>query len=50
MNRFIECVDVGKIYPGKTGPVEALRGIDFTCNAGDFTAIREFTHFNLICW
>jgi predicted nucleic acid-binding protein len=21
-----------------------------TCNAGDFTAIREFTHFNLICW
>ena len=39
MNRFIECVDVGKIYPGKTEPVEALRGIDFTCEAGDFVCL-----------
>ena len=39
MNRFIECIDVGKIYPGKTEPVEALRGIDFTCDAGDFVCL-----------
>jgi ABC-type nitrate/sulfonate/bicarbonate transport system ATPase subunit len=39
MNRFIECVGVGKIYPGKTEPVEALRGIDFTCEAGDFVCL-----------
>jgi ABC-type nitrate/sulfonate/bicarbonate transport system ATPase subunit len=39
MNRFIECVGVGKIYPGKTEPVEALRGIDFTCEAGDFICL-----------
>jgi ABC-type nitrate/sulfonate/bicarbonate transport system ATPase subunit len=39
MNRFIECVGVGKIYPGKTEPVEALRGIDFTCDAGDFVCL-----------
>ena len=39
MNRFIECVGIGKTYPGKTGPVEALRGIDFTCEAGDFVCL-----------
>src|SRR5882724_1529895 len=39
MNRFIECVDVGKIYPGKTESVEALRGIDFTCDAGEFVCL-----------
>lgn len=39
MNRFIECVGVGKIYPGKTGPVEALRGIDFLCEAGSFVCL-----------
>jgi len=39
MNRFIECVGVGKIYPGKNEPVEALRGIDFTCDAGDFICL-----------
>jgi len=39
MNRFIECVGVGKIYPGKDEPVEALRGIDFTCDAGDFVCL-----------
>ena len=39
MNRFIECVGVGKIYPGKNEPVEALRGIDFTCDAGDFVCL-----------
>jgi ABC-type nitrate/sulfonate/bicarbonate transport system ATPase subunit len=39
MNRFIECVGVGKIYPGKAGPVEALRGIDFTCESGDFVCL-----------
>jgi NitT/TauT family transport system ATP-binding protein len=39
MNRFIECVGVGKIYPGKNEPVEALRGIDFICDAGDFVCL-----------
>jgi NitT/TauT family transport system ATP-binding protein len=39
MTRFIECVGVGKTYPGKTGPVEALRGIDFTCASGDFVCL-----------
>ncbi len=39
MNRFIECIDIGKIYPGKTGLVEALRGIEFTCDAGDFVCL-----------
>jgi ABC-type nitrate/sulfonate/bicarbonate transport system ATPase subunit len=39
MNRFIECAGVGKTYPGKTEPVEALRGIDFTCDAGDFVCL-----------
>ena len=39
MNRFIECVGVGKIYPGKQEPVEALRDIDFTCEAGDFVCL-----------
>lgn len=39
MNRFIECFGVGKIYPGKNQPVEALRGIDFSCAAGDFVCL-----------
>ena len=39
MNRFIECAGVGKIYPGKDEPVEALRGIDFACDAGDFVCL-----------
>jgi NitT/TauT family transport system ATP-binding protein len=39
MNRFIECVGVGKVYPGKNEPVEALRGIDFACEAGDFVCL-----------
>ena len=36
MNRFIECAGVGKTYRGKTESVEALRGIDFVCNEGEF--------------
>jgi len=36
MNRFIECVGVGKIFPGKNEPVEALRGIDFVGEEGEF--------------
>lgn len=39
MNRFIECIRVGKTYPGKTEPVEALRGIDFVCDAGEFVCL-----------
>ena len=39
MNRFIECTGVGKVYPGKSEPVEALRGIDFACNEGEFVCL-----------
>lgn len=39
MSKFLECIGVGKIYPGKTEPVEALRGIDFACDAGDFVCL-----------
>ena len=39
MSKFLECIGVGKIYPGKTEPVEALRGIDFSCGAGDFVCL-----------
>jgi len=36
---FIECVGVGKTYAAKTGPVEALRGIDIACNEGEFVCL-----------
>ena len=39
MNRFIECVGVGKIFPGKIESVEALRGIDFVGEAGEFVCL-----------
>jgi ABC-type nitrate/sulfonate/bicarbonate transport system ATPase subunit len=39
MTKFLECIGVGKTYPGKTGPVEALRGIDFACGQGDFICL-----------
>jgi ABC-type nitrate/sulfonate/bicarbonate transport system ATPase subunit len=39
MSKFLECIGVGKTYPGKTEPVEALRGIDFACEAGDFVCL-----------
>ena len=39
MNRFIECVGVGKIFPGKNESVEALRGIDFVGEAGEFVCL-----------
>jgi ABC-type lipoprotein export system ATPase subunit len=39
MSKFLECIGVGKIYHGKTEPVEALRGIDFSCGAGDFVCL-----------
>jgi ABC-type nitrate/sulfonate/bicarbonate transport system ATPase subunit len=39
MSRFLECIGVGKTYPGKTGPVEALRGIDFACDEGQFVCL-----------
>jgi ABC-type nitrate/sulfonate/bicarbonate transport system ATPase subunit len=39
MNRFIECLGVGKVYPGKTESVEALRGIDFVGQAGEFVCL-----------
>ncbi len=39
MSPFIECNDVGKIYRGKSGAVEALRGIDLACGTGEFTCL-----------
>jgi ABC-type nitrate/sulfonate/bicarbonate transport system ATPase subunit len=39
MNRFIECNGVGKIFPGKDGSVEALRGIDFIGEQGEFVCL-----------
>lgn len=39
MNRFIECNGVGKVYAGKTGDVEALKGIDFVCGTGEFVCL-----------
>ena len=39
MSRFIECVGVGKTYAAKTGPVEALRGINIGCSEGEFVCL-----------
>ena len=39
MTAFIECVGVGKTYAGKSGPVEALRGIDIACGEGEFVCL-----------
>ncbi len=39
MTPFVECRGVGKIYTGKTGAVEALRGIDLVCGAGEFVCL-----------
>ncbi len=37
MTGFIECIDVGKIYArGRSGDVEALRGISIACLVGEF--------------
>ncbi len=39
MSAFIECNDIGKIYYGKSGAVEALRGIDLACGQGEFVCL-----------
>ena len=39
MTGFIECIEVGKIYHGRTGDVEALRGISIACAAGEFAGL-----------
>lgn len=39
MSGFIECIDVGKIYQGRTGAVEALRGISLSCEQGEFVCL-----------
>ena len=39
MSGFIECIGVGKTYVGKAGQVEALRGIDMRCAAGEFVCL-----------
>jgi NitT/TauT family transport system ATP-binding protein len=39
MTGFIECLDVGKTYNGKSGPVEALRGISLACAEGEFVCL-----------
>jgi ABC-type nitrate/sulfonate/bicarbonate transport system ATPase subunit len=37
--QFLECRGVGKIYASKTGPVEALRGIDLAASEGEFICL-----------
>ena len=39
MTGFIECLDVGKVYQARTGPVEALRGVSVACAAGEFVCL-----------
>ncbi|HWK47765.1 MAG TPA: ABC transporter ATP-binding protein [Stellaceae bacterium] len=39
MSGFIECIDVGKTYRGRTGAVEALRGISISCAEGEFVCL-----------
>ncbi len=39
MKSFIECLDVGKIYQGRMGPVEALRGVSLACAEGEFVCL-----------
>jgi ABC-type nitrate/sulfonate/bicarbonate transport system ATPase subunit len=39
MSGFIECIDVSKIYKGRSGPVEALRGINIACEKGEFVCL-----------
>ena len=39
MTAFIECIDVSKIYQGRTGDVEALRSISIACAAGEFVCL-----------
>jgi ABC-type nitrate/sulfonate/bicarbonate transport system ATPase subunit len=39
VTKFLECIGVDKIYPGKTGAVEALRGIDMECADGEFVCL-----------
>ena len=39
MTPFIECSGVGKLYQGKSGAVEALRGIDLACAPGEFVCL-----------
>jgi ABC-type nitrate/sulfonate/bicarbonate transport system ATPase subunit len=39
MSSFLECIGVGKIYEGKSGAVEALRGIDLRCDTGEFVCL-----------
>jgi NitT/TauT family transport system ATP-binding protein len=36
---FLACDAVGKTYQGKSGPVEALRGIDLACETGEFVCL-----------
>jgi ABC-type nitrate/sulfonate/bicarbonate transport system ATPase subunit len=40
---FIECIDMGKIYRGRTGDVEALRGISIECAAGEFVCLLRLS-------
>jgi ABC-type nitrate/sulfonate/bicarbonate transport system ATPase subunit len=39
MTAFIECAGLGKTYHAKSGPVEALRGIDLVCTSGEFVCL-----------
>jgi ABC-type nitrate/sulfonate/bicarbonate transport system ATPase subunit len=39
MTGFLACRGVGKTYPSKSGPVEALRGIDLDATEGEFVCL-----------
>jgi ABC-type nitrate/sulfonate/bicarbonate transport system ATPase subunit len=39
MSAFVECIGLGKTYHTRSGEVEALRGIDLACAAGEFVCL-----------
>ncbi len=39
MTGFIQCTDVGKTYHGRTGAVEAMRGVSLSCAEGEFVCL-----------
>jgi ABC-type Fe3+/spermidine/putrescine transport system ATPase subunit len=39
MSGFVACRGVGKTYDSGSGSVEALRGIDLDCAAGEFVCL-----------
>ena len=39
MSGFVDCRQVSKIYPGRSGPVEALRAVDLAAAEGEFVCL-----------